>query len=55
MNLKPLHDRVLGERVEQEDRTKGGIIIPDTAQENLWREKLFPWVVLEMKTDKSLL
>ena len=33
MNLKPLPDRVLVERVEQEDRTKGGIIIPDTAQE----------------------
>ncbi len=33
MNLKPLHDRVLVERVEQADRTKGGIIIPDTAQE----------------------
>ena len=33
MNLKPLHDRVLVERVEQEDRTKGGIIIPDTAPE----------------------
>ena len=33
MNLKPLHDRVLVERVDQEDRTKGGIIIPDTAQE----------------------
>ena len=33
MNLKPLHDRVLVERVEQEDRTKGCIIIPDTAQE----------------------
>ena len=33
MNLKPLHDRVLVERVEQEDRTRGGIIIPDTAQE----------------------
>ena len=33
MNLKPLHDRVLVERVEQEDRTKGGIIIPETAQE----------------------
>jgi len=33
MNLKPLHYRVLVERVEQEDRTKGGIIIPDTAQE----------------------
>ena len=33
MNLKPLHDRVLVERVGQEDKTKGGIIIPDTAQE----------------------
>ena len=33
MNLKPLHDRVLVERVESEDKTKGGIIIPDTAQE----------------------
>ena len=33
MNLKPIHDRVLVERVDQEDKTKGGIIIPDTAQE----------------------
>ena len=33
MNLKPLHDRVIVERVDQEDKTKGGIIIPDTAQE----------------------
>ena len=33
MNLKPLHDRVLVERVNSEDKTKGGIIIPDTAQE----------------------
>ena len=33
MKLKPLHDRVLVERVEQEDRTKGGSMIPDTAQE----------------------
>jgi chaperonin GroES len=33
MNLKPLPDRVLVERVSAEDRTKGGIIIPDTAQE----------------------
>ena len=30
---KPLHDRVLVERVNSEDKTKGGIIIPDTAQE----------------------
>ena len=33
MNLKPLHDRVLVERVNSEDKTKGGIIIRDTAQE----------------------
>ena len=33
MNLKPLHDRVLVERVSSEDKTKGGIFIPDTAQE----------------------
>ncbi|MDH5748716.1 MAG: co-chaperone GroES [Rhodospirillales bacterium] len=33
MKFKPLHDRVLVKRVEQEERTAGGIIIPDTAQE----------------------
>jgi chaperonin GroES len=33
MNVRPLHDRVLVERVEQEQKTASGIIIPDTAQE----------------------
>ena len=33
MKFRPLHDRVLVERVEQEDKTAGGIILPDTAQE----------------------
>ena len=33
MQFKPLHDRVLVERVEQEQKTAGGIIIPDTAKE----------------------
>ena len=33
MKLKPLHDRVLVKRVEQDTKTAGGIIIPDTAQE----------------------
>ena len=33
MNFKPLHDRVLGRRVESDQKTAGGIIIPDTAQE----------------------
>jgi len=33
MKFRPLHDRVVVKRVEQEERTKGGIIIPDTAKE----------------------
>ncbi len=33
MNFRPLHDRVLLRRVEQEAKTAGGIFIPDTAQE----------------------
>jgi len=33
MKFRPLHDRVLVRRVEQEAKTTGGIIIPDTAQE----------------------
>ena len=33
MGFKPLHDRVLVRRVEEETKTTGGIILPDTAQE----------------------
>jgi chaperonin GroES len=33
MNFRPLHDRVLVKRVDQEEKTSGGIIIPDTAKE----------------------
>ena len=33
MKLTPLHHRVLVKRVDQEEKTAGGIIIPDTAQE----------------------
>ncbi|MBI1235787.1 MAG: co-chaperone GroES [Alphaproteobacteria bacterium] len=33
MSFRPLHDRVLVKRVEEESKTKGGIIIPDTAKE----------------------
>ena len=33
MKFRPLHDRVLVKRVEEEEKTKGGIIIPDTAKE----------------------
>ena len=33
MKFRPLHDRVVVKRIEGEQKTKGGIIIPDTAQE----------------------
>jgi len=33
MKFRPLHDRVLVQRVEQEEKSSGGIIIPDTAKE----------------------
>ncbi|MBR9980314.1 MAG: co-chaperone GroES [Desulfatitalea sp.] len=33
MKLRPLHDRILVQRVAEETTTKGGIIIPDTAKE----------------------
>jgi chaperonin GroES len=33
MKFRPLHDRVVVKRIDAEERTKGGIIIPDTAKE----------------------
>jgi chaperonin GroES len=33
MKMRPLHDRVLVKRIESEEKTKSGIIIPDTAKE----------------------
>ena len=33
MNFRPLHDRVVVRRIEGDEKTKGGIIIPDTAKE----------------------
>jgi chaperonin GroES len=33
MQIRPLHDRLIVKRTEEEEKTKGGIIIPDTAKE----------------------
>ena len=33
INIKPLHDRIIVKRLEGEEKTKGGIIIPETAKE----------------------
>ena len=40
MKFIPLHDRVLVRRVEEEEKTAGGIIIPDTAQEKPMQGKI---------------
>ena len=40
MHLKPLHDRILVRRLEGEEKTAGGIIIPDTAQEKPQKGKV---------------
>ena len=40
MKIIPLHDRVLVRRVEEEEKTAGGIIIPDTAQEKPMQGKI---------------
>ncbi len=40
MNFRPLHDRVVVEPLEQEEKTAGGIIVPDTAQEKPMQGKV---------------
>jgi chaperonin GroES len=33
MNIRPLHDRILAKRIQEEEKTAGGLFIPDTAKE----------------------
>jgi chaperonin GroES len=40
IRVKPLHDRIIVKRLEEEDKTKGGIIIPDTAKEKPQQAKV---------------
>ncbi len=40
MHIKPLHDRVVVRRIEEEERTRGGVIIPDTAKEKPMQGKV---------------
>jgi len=40
MKIRPLHDKVLIKRVSEEEKTKGGIIIPDTAKEKPMEGKI---------------
>jgi co-chaperonin GroES (HSP10) len=43
MSFRPLHDRVLVRRVEAEEKTAGGIIIPDSAKEKPAEGESWPW------------
>ncbi|MDP6516811.1 MAG: co-chaperone GroES [Alphaproteobacteria bacterium] len=40
MKIRPLHDRVLVKRIEEDERSSGGIIIPDTAKEKPMQGKV---------------
>ena len=42
MKFRPLHDRVVVHRLEGEEKTKGGIIIPDTARKSHKRVRWLP-------------
>ena len=48
MSFRPLHDRVVVRRIESEEKTKGGIIIPDSA-----KEKPMESVVVALGTGKT--
>ncbi len=39
VNVRPLHDRILIRRIEEQETVKGGIIIPDTAKESRKRAR----------------
>jgi chaperonin GroES len=57
MKIRPLHDRVIVQRLEEEEKTKGGIIIPDTAKEKPQEGKVIavgPGKILENGTKTAL-
>lgn len=49
MAIRPLHDRVIVKRIDEEQTTKGGIIIPDTA-----KEKPFEGEIIAVGTGRTL-
>jgi chaperonin GroES len=57
MKIRPLHDRVIVQRIDEEEKTKGGIIIPDTAKEKPQEGKVIavgPGKILENGTKTTL-
>ena len=54
MTFRPLHDRVVVKRLEGEEKTKGGIIIPDTVKEKPQEGKIIAYPVC-CQYDKSVI
>jgi chaperonin GroES len=57
MKIRPLHDRVIVQRIAEEEVTKGGIIIPDTAKEKPQEGKVIavgPGKILDSGTKVSM-
>ena len=54
MNFKPLHDRVLVKRVDSDEKTAGGIIIPDTAQEKPMEGEAVSYTHLTLPTNREV-
>jgi chaperonin GroES len=55
MSLRPLHDRVLIRRIEEQETVKGGIIIPDTAKEKSQEGEVMAIGAGRMLEDGSIL
>jgi chaperonin GroES len=55
MKLRPLHDRILVRRIEEEEKTKGGLIIPDTAKEKPQEAKVIAVGKGKVKEDGTVL
>jgi chaperonin GroES len=53
MNLTPLHDRLIVQRVDDGEQTVGGIIVPDSAKEEPQRGKVFAVGLGKVKEDSS--
>ncbi len=51
MKVRPLHDRLIVRRLEEEEKTKGGIIIPDTAKEKPFEAKVIAVGAGKIKED----
>jgi len=54
VNVRPLHDRIIVERLEEEDQQVGGIIIPDTAKEKPQQGKVIAAGKGKVKDDGTL-